>query len=88
MFGEVFELVDSSSFCLKRITPSLWGLFGLLHSTFKTDAMDYFDELLPALENYIIYGAEQMKADPNYISAIIDIVNTVCAETDFQMASF
>ncbi|KAK9371093.1 armadillo-type protein [Lipomyces kononenkoae] len=77
MYGEVFELIDSSSFCLKRITPSLWSLFGLLHRAFKTSAIDYFDELLPALENYIIYGAEEMKTNSNYIAAMIDIVNTV-----------
>ncbi|KAK9472166.1 armadillo-type protein [Dipodascopsis tothii] len=77
MYGEVFELVDSSSFCLKRITESLWSLFGLLHNSFKTTAMDYLDELLPALENYIIYGSEQMKANPNYPAAIVDIINTV-----------
>lgn len=81
MYGEVFELVDSSSYCLKRITPNLWGLFGLIHSSFK-DSVDYFDEILPALENYVTYGAEEMKANPNYIAAMVDMVNTVFSSYD------
>ncbi|KAK9456600.1 armadillo-type protein [Dipodascopsis uninucleata] len=82
MFGDVFELIDSSSFCLKRITPSMWNLFGLLHRVFKTSGMDYFDELLPSLENYILYGAEQMKSNSDYVRALIDIVNTVFTNDD------
>ncbi|KAK7203628.1 putative nonsense-mediated mRNA decay protein [Myxozyma melibiosi] len=81
MYGEIFELIDSSSYCLKRITPNLWGLFGLIHSSFK-DSVDYFDELLPALENYVTYGAEEMKTNPNYVAAMVDIVNTVFLSDD------
>ncbi|KAK9447630.1 armadillo-type protein [Limtongia smithiae] len=82
MYTEAFDLIDSSSYGMKRISPSMWSLFGVLHQAFKTTAADYFDELLPAFENYVLYGAEEMKTNPTHINMFIDIINTVYEKTD------
>ncbi|KAK9469786.1 armadillo-type protein [Lipomyces arxii] len=81
-YGEVLELIDSSSYCLKRISPGLWELFGLIHRKFLASAYDYFEELLPVLENYITYGKEEMVANKQYISAMVDIANRVLTTND------
>ncbi|KAK9477553.1 armadillo-type protein [Lipomyces japonicus] len=82
MYDDIFELIDSSSYCLKKITPNLWSILGLLHKTFKTSAIDFFQEILPVVENYVYYGADDFKTNPEYVRIFIDIVNTVFVSDD------
>ncbi|KAF3901897.1 Importin-7 [Orbilia brochopaga] len=55
----------------------MWMIFGLIHSTFKDKAEFYVEEMLPALDNYVSYGAEVMKQNPAYLEAIFDIIQTI-----------
>ncbi|KAK9463087.1 armadillo-type protein [Lipomyces oligophaga] len=81
-YSEVFELVDSSSYTLRRITPGMWNLLGLLHQSFKTSGLDYFDDLLPCLESYVIYGTDELRVNPNYVATMVDFVNTIFENDD------
>lgn len=55
----------------------MWMIFGLIHSTFKDRAEFYVEEMLPALDNYVSYGAEVLKQNPAYLDAIFDIIQTI-----------
>ncbi|KAJ6262836.1 hypothetical protein Dda_1393 [Drechslerella dactyloides] len=77
LYNEVFEIIDSCTFSAKSISPTMWMIFGLIHSTFKDKAEFYVEEMLPALDNYVSYGAEVMKQNPAYLEAIFDIIQTI-----------
>ncbi|KAF3939642.1 Importin-7 [Dactylella cylindrospora] len=77
LYNEVFEIIDSCTFSAKAISPTMWMVFGLIHSTFKDKAEFYVEEMLPALDNYVSYGAEVMKQNPAYLEAIFDIIQTI-----------
>ncbi|KAK6532235.1 hypothetical protein TWF281_006427 [Arthrobotrys megalospora] len=77
LYNEVFEIIDSCTFSAKAISPTMWMIFGLIHSTFKDKAEFYVEEMLPALDNYVTYGADVMKQNPAYLEAIYDIIQTI-----------
>ncbi|KAF3927635.1 Importin-7 [Arthrobotrys entomopaga] len=77
LYNEVFEIIDSCTFSAKAISPTMWMIFGLIHSTFKDKAEFYVEEMLPALDNYVSYGSEVMKQNPAYLEAIFDIIQTI-----------
>ena len=77
LYAEAFEIIDACTFSAKTISPSMWKLFEQLYATFKSSGMDYMDELLPPLLNYVSFGAEAIAATPKYQSHIFDIVSSV-----------
>ena len=55
----------------------MWAVFELVHRTFKDRAEIYVEDMLPALDNYITYGAEMLRHNQGYFEAIIDIIQTI-----------
>ena len=43
LFEECFELIDSFTYCMKRITPTMWTFFPYVYKALKEDGMDYFE---------------------------------------------
>ena len=43
LFDSVLDIVDSLTFNLKRISPSMWPVFELIYKAFKSDAIDFLD---------------------------------------------
>ncbi|CCX05231.1 armadillo-type protein [Pyronema domesticum] len=77
LYNEVFEIIDSCTFSAKAISPTMWGIFTLIHRSFKDRAEIFIEEMLPCLDNYVSYGHEQLKANPEYMEAIFDIITTI-----------
>ncbi|CAG8526480.1 11131_t:CDS:10 [Ambispora gerdemannii] len=77
LYDEVFDVIDSCTFSTKQISPTMWNVFELIYQTFKTSGIDYLEEMLPALDNYISYGAEVFVKTPDLQGMIYDIVETV-----------
>ncbi|ORY80013.1 importin-7 [Protomyces lactucae-debilis] len=77
LYAEVFEIIDSCTYSAKAISPTMWGVFERVHQTFKTTGMDYMDELLPSLDNYICYGAQAIAETPHYQDIVFDIIQTL-----------
>ncbi|KAL8735711.1 MAG: hypothetical protein Q9181_002714 [Wetmoreana brouardii] len=74
---EVFEIIDSCTFSAKRISPAMWQAFELIHKTFKSGAELYLEDMLPALDNFISYGAETMIQTPAYVEAVAGMVQDI-----------
>jgi hypothetical protein len=70
----VFEIIDSCTFAAKRISPSMWQAFELIHSTFKAGAEYYLEDMLPALDNIVQYGAPQLVQKPEYVQALYSMI--------------
>ncbi|CAG9983299.1 unnamed protein product [Clonostachys byssicola] len=74
LYNEVFEIIDSCTFAAKRISPNMWQAFELIHSTFKAGAEYYLEDMLPALDNIVQYGAPQLVQKPEYVQALYSMI--------------
>lgn len=43
LFDNMYDLVDSLTFKLRSISPSMWPVFELTYKLFKSDAVDFLD---------------------------------------------
>ena len=77
LFNEVFEIIDSCTFAAKAISPTMWQAFELIHRTFKAGAELYLEDMLPALENFVSYGAQALVQNQAYLDAIVDMVRVI-----------
>ncbi|KAF9907671.1 hypothetical protein EC991_010703 [Linnemannia zychae] len=77
LFDGVFEIIDSCTFSAKAISANMWGVFELIYKTFKESALDFMEEMLPSLDNYISYGKEVFSTNENVQHSIYDIIESV-----------
>jgi hypothetical protein len=77
LYNEVFEIIDSCTFAAKSISPTMWQAFELIHRTFKAGAELYLEDMLPALENFVNYGTQNLIQNRPYLDAIVDMVRTI-----------
>jgi len=75
LYNEVFEIIDSCTFSAKQISPTMWQAFELIHTTFKSGAELYLEDMLPALDNFVQYGAPQLAQTPRYVEALYEMVS-------------
>ncbi|KAJ1966848.1 Nonsense-mediated mRNA decay protein 5, partial [Dimargaris verticillata] len=71
LYDDVFEIIDSCTFTLKRISPAMWTLLPLIHKTFDGEGFDYFDVMLPTLDNYVSYGTEQVASNAEILQLLM-----------------
>ncbi|KAL9042584.1 MAG: hypothetical protein Q9214_003732 [Letrouitia sp. 1 TL-2023] len=77
LYNEIFEIIDSCTFSAKSVSPTMWQAFELMHKTFKAGAELYLEDMLPALDNFVSYGAEIMIQTPAYIEAVVGMVEDI-----------
>lgn len=77
LYNEVFEIIDSCTFAAKSISPTMWHAFELIHRTFKAGAELYLEDMLPALENFVTYGADTLVQNNAYLEAVVDMVRVI-----------
>jgi len=71
----VFEIIDSCTFSAKQISPTMWQAFELIHTTFKSGAELYLEDMLPALDNFVQFGATDLMQKPEYVDALASMVS-------------
>ncbi|KAI0754790.1 ARM repeat-containing protein [Daedaleopsis nitida] len=76
LFDNMYDLVDALTFKLRSISPNMWPVFELTYKLFKSDAVDFLDEMLPSLDNFVSFGTEMFKARPDYVQMVLDIYQT------------
>ncbi|KAI0786127.1 ARM repeat-containing protein [Abortiporus biennis] len=76
LFDNVYDLVDSLTFKLRSISPNMWPIYEASYKLFKADAIDFLEEMLPSLDNFISYGTDVFKARPDYRQMALDIFTT------------
>ncbi|KAF8862644.1 ARM repeat-containing protein [Acephala macrosclerotiorum] len=80
LYNEVFEIIDSCTFAAKSISPTMWEAFELIHATFKAGAELYLEDMLPALDNFVQYGAQHLISTPQYLNAMFSMVSDMFAD--------
>lgn len=53
----------------------MWQAFELIHTTFKSGAEFYLEDMLPALDNFVQYGSPQLAQKPEYVQALFEMVS-------------
>ncbi|KAG6330261.1 hypothetical protein ID866_8829 [Astraeus odoratus] len=81
LFDNMFDLIDSLTFRTHSISPRMWPIFELTYDLFKTDAVDFLEEMLPSLDNFLSYGSDVFKARPDYRNKVFDIYQTTMTST-------
>ncbi|RUS35493.1 armadillo-type protein [Jimgerdemannia flammicorona] len=71
------EFNHRCTFSSKQVSPTMWSVFELIYMAFKESGIDFMDEMLPALDNYISYGREVFMTNENIQRMIFDIIETV-----------
>ncbi|RDA94706.1 hypothetical protein CP533_6716 [Ophiocordyceps camponoti-saundersi (nom. inval.)] len=74
LYNEVFEIIDSCTFAAKAISPNMWLAFEMIHTTFKSGAQYYLEDMLPALDNFVQYGVPQLVQKAEYVQALYSMV--------------
>ncbi|KAH6566864.1 hypothetical protein BASA62_006461 [Batrachochytrium salamandrivorans] len=73
LYEEIFEIIETATFCAKSISSTMWDLLPRIYKTFQSDAFDYFQEIVPSLHNYVIYGKEVLIHSKVHQNMIVDI---------------
>jgi hypothetical protein len=58
----------------------MWQAFELIHATFKAGAELYLEDMLPALDNFVQYGAAHLVQTPQYLEAMFGMVQDMFAD--------
>ncbi|ROT41635.1 importin-beta domain-containing protein [Sodiomyces alkalinus F11] len=81
LYNEVFEIIDSCTFAAKGISPTMWQAFELIHATFKAGAELYLEDMLPALDNFVQYGAPHLIQKPEYVEALFSMISDMFTDS-------
>ncbi|KAL4253351.1 Armadillo-like helical [Pleurotus pulmonarius] len=76
LFDNTFDLVDSLTFKSRAISPNMWPIFEETYKLFKAEAVDFLDEMLPSLDNFVSFGVDMFKSRPDYRQMVLDIYTT------------
>jgi hypothetical protein len=83
LYEEMFEIIDTCTYCGKTISPTMWQIFEQLYAVFKTeDGAAYMEDMLPCLENYVAYGGDALWLDPARTEKIYDICQSAMSNED------
>jgi hypothetical protein len=77
LYDEIFEIIDSCTFSSKRVTPTMWSVFELIYRAFTDSGIDYMNEMLPTLDNFISYGSDVFIANDQVKQMMFDMIDTV-----------
>eukprot|EP00037_Helgoeca_nana_P026542 m.300059 g.300059 ORF g.300059 m.300059 type:complete len:1020 (-) comp27244_c2_seq3:248-3307(-) len=64
------------------ISQEMWTLFPILHSSFRREMVDFFDEMCPVLYNYIHHGIGKNNFPPEMLDMLLDMCRTMFDRQD------
>ncbi|GJJ15816.1 hypothetical protein Clacol_010094 [Clathrus columnatus] len=73
LLTNVYDLVDSLTFSVRRIPPTMWPIFELTYKLFQVDAQDFLEEMLPSIDNFISFGKDVFIQRADYRAMAVDI---------------
>jgi len=88
-FKEVSELIENSTFLVREISPTCWKLFEVLVPSIQSGiALLYLEDWMPALNNYLVYGARELTENQAYSKALFDLFKFIMTNEDSAMNDF
>ncbi|GAA93944.1 uncharacterized protein L969DRAFT_70042 [Mixia osmundae IAM 14324] len=77
LYDDAFELIDALTYHRKMISEPMWKLFELTHRTFSEDGIDFLDDMMPSLDNFIAVGREALGQHAEHKAMLLDMLTTV-----------
>lgn len=83
---EAGELMENSTFLTRSISPTMWKNFQYLYGAFENGmALMYIEELSQCLQNFLVYGQEDVRMSPHLAEMFYCIINLIMEEEDGQI---
>ena len=81
-------MLDGIFLNLTQISPRMWSLWPLLYQAFKDWAMEYLDNILVPLNNFISKGTEVFLAckSPDYLAQVMLLQSSMAGAMSFEFA--
>lgn len=74
------EILSYVTYFTPTISPEIWALWPLLMASLREWAVDYFENMLVPLDNFISRGTDRfLTAEENYPKSVYDLVEEVSA---------
>jgi len=77
IFEEIVEIISYFTYFSPKISPQLWMLWPRLHECVVEWAVDYFDNILVPIDNFINRDTETFLAKPEYLASTLDMATKV-----------
>lgn len=88
-FKEVSELIENSTFLVRKISPVCWKLFEILIPSIKNGiALLYLEDWMPTINNYLVYGAQEIQANQHYSQALFDLFKFIMSNEDSSITDY
>uniref|UniRef100_A0A914X6W2 Importin N-terminal domain-containing protein n=1 Tax=Plectus sambesii TaxID=2011161 RepID=A0A914X6W2_9BILA len=79
-YEEIFSLVQSLT--TSQISEPMWHVYGALVEMFKTEGVEYFTDMMPALHNYVTVDTDAFLARPERLDAMFQMCSHVLKTPD------
>lgn len=86
-YAEVLGLIENQTFCVKAISPTMWEVLKLVHKSFEGSGADFLDEMLPCLENYVLYGAGELPQRQDMLALLYDVFDRIISDTSARLGA-
>ncbi|KAI8822933.1 armadillo-type protein [Fimicolochytrium jonesii] len=87
LYQEVFEVIETLTYCAKKISPTMWQIWTVLYGAYKADASDYLEEMANTLENYIAFGSEVFATSQELQAQIFEIIHNTLGANDLNYSN-
>eukprot|EP00891_Asterochloris_glomerata_P009638 jgi/Astpho2/9638/fgenesh1_pm.00146_%23_24_t len=84
VFEEVLQIISYCTYFCEEISERMWTLWPRICEAFNTWAIDYFDNILVPLDNFISRDTDRFLAgqSPNYLQQANEMARRVLADTE------
>ncbi|KAF2933398.1 importin beta-like SAD2 isoform X1 [Oryza sativa Japonica Group] len=86
VYEEVLEIVSYMTFYSPTISLEMWGLWPLMMEALNDWAIDFFENILVPLDNYISRGTDQFIAckDPDYQQSLWRALSSIMTDQNME----
>ncbi|KAG0567157.1 hypothetical protein KC19_7G115500 [Ceratodon purpureus] len=86
VFEEVLEIVSYMTYFSPVISPNMWSLWPLMVDAVQDWAIDYFENILVPLDNYVSRSTEHFLtcAQPDYQTSLFKVISHLLADEKLE----
>lgn len=83
LYEDSFDYLETVTYNLKQISPSMWNIFEAAFVAFKGNASDCLAEMAAFFDNVISYGVEEFLSNSNWQSMMVEIIQFTIYNDEF-----
>ncbi|GAV52365.1 hypothetical protein ZYGR_0AG03560 [Zygosaccharomyces rouxii] len=90
-YHECCEFVENSTFLLRSISPISWKILELIGESNRSEnsmVSFYLEDCIYALNNYLLYGTEELKKNEFYFKILYEIYDKASRDEDKALGDF